>query len=475
MTVSAVKNTTVAGAGTGLFLGSLSTAIYFGQPLILLLPFAALLLLAGWQFRVQLFYLLLLVLPFSVEVSVTPALGTDFPDEGLMLLVSMVFAAFFLHQFKRLHRVLQHPVILVLLAWTCWMILCISWSENPLLSAKYVLAKSWYTGAFVLAPVLLFRHPGILKRSISILAVSMLLVTLISLYRHGITGFQFARVNDALSPFFRNHVNYSALLVCMIPVWAAALHLAVRPEIKWLIRFSLAVCLIALFFSYARGAWLALLTGAAGYWLIRKRIVVYGYLFMLMLAAGTLYWLKTEDRYLRFAPDYQRTIFHPDFGQHMVATYKLRDMSAAERFHRWIAGIRMAAERPVTGFGPNTFYPAYQAYTLPAFKTWVSDNPEHSTVHNYFLLVLAEQGIPGLFCWILLSALLLGLAQRLWHKAGDPFTRIAAITTGVVLLMVLTINSLSDMIETDKLGSVFYLCAAVLVALDMRNRKPADL
>jgi O-antigen ligase len=38
-------------------------------------------------------------------------------------------------------------------------------------------------------------------------------------------------------------------------------------------------------------------------------------------------------------------------------------------------------------------------------------------------------------------------------------------------VMQCVINFLSDMIETDKVGSVFYLCLATLVIADIKTRK----
>ena len=115
-----------------------------------------------------------------------------------------------------------------------------------------------------------------------------------------------------------------------------------------------------------------------------------------------VFWIKADDRYLQYAHDYRTTIFHHDFREHLQATYQLKDVSTAERFYRWIAGVRMIKDNALTGYGPNTFYNNYKPYAVPAFKTWVSDNKEHSTVHNYFLLIAIEQGIPGLLFFLLL-------------------------------------------------------------------------
>jgi len=205
--------------------------------------------------------------------------------------------------------------------------------------------------------------------------------------------------------------------------------------------------------------------------LIRKRKLVTAYLLFILLALAAVFWLRHENNYLRFAHNYQRTIFHKDFGDHLVATYKLKDVSTAERFYRWIAGVRMISDQPLTGFGPNTFYDNYKPYGVPAFKTWVSDNPEHSTVHNYFLLTVIEQGCPGLFFFLLLLGAMLWYAQRLWHRAMDPFYKTTSMVTGVMLVMILTVNCLSDLIETDKVGSLFFLCLSLLIAVDLQTRK----
>jgi hypothetical protein len=37
-------------------------------------------------------------------------------------------------------------------------------------------------------------------------------------------------------------------------------------------------------------------------------------------------------------------------------------------------------------------------------------------------------------------------------------------------MMILTVNFLSDLIETDKVGSLFFLCLATLVVADMNTR-----
>lgn len=185
-------------------------------------------------------------------------------------------------------------------------------------------------------------------------------------------------------------------------------------------------------------------------------------------------WLVTDKRYFRFAPDHDKTIFHTDFSQHLSATVQLKDVSNAERFYRWVAGARMLADKPLTGFGPSSFYIHYRPYTVKRFETWVSNNPEHSTVHNYFLLTALEQGIIGLVVFCTLYFFMLIRLQKIYHQLHSYFYRAVTMTVAVVLVMIGTINFISDMIETDKIGSLFWLCMGMVFVLDSKLREEKE-
>jgi O-antigen ligase len=454
-----------------LFMLSLLAAVWLEIYSLVVIPFAALFFYAGWQHINAVFFLLLLSLPFSAEVQISSTLGTDFPDELLMVFTAGLFFCYWLYSPASLSKeIIKHPLTWLLLITLIWSIVAVLFSTYHLISVKFLLAKCWYLGAFVLAPLILFSEKRNIKAALLILAIAMLVVVLITLVRHYQYGFSFVGINDALQPFFRNHVNYSAMLVCIIPVFFAFHKLTESKRIKNLVAAAIVVLLIALFLSYARGAWLALITGIVAYWLVKRRLLLAAYISALIIIVASVFWIKTNDRYLQYANDYRTTIFHQDFREHLQATYQLKDVSTAERFYRWIAGVRMIKDNALTGYGPNTFYNNYRPYAIPAFKTWVSNNPEHSTVHNYFLLTAIEQGIPGLIFLLILIGGMLYYAQQLYHRVKDPFYKILSIIIAVMLIMILTVNFLSDLIETDKIGSLFFLCLSMLIITDVNTK-----
>jgi O-antigen ligase len=464
-------NKTVLTLGSFTLLASVFAAAFYAEPFFLFIP---LLLVGGLlliQYPAVLFYALLFSIPWSTEVNITESLGTDLPDEPLMLLMAFTVIALLLVQQKRQKQQWKFsPLLLLLFLSFCWSAISVALSTYFAFSLKYLLAKAWYLLAFALAPLVLNGDKKIVRRSAVVLFSSMFLVTCVSLVKHAAYNFTFANINDALAPFFRNHVNYSALLVFMVPLQLAFLRVTRNKTLRFLTGFSLLIVLAALALSYARGAWLALVIGMLAFWLIKKNWLLKSYLLALFFTGCFVYWLQHNDHYLAFAPEHDTTIFHKDFGQHLIATYEGKDVSTAERFYRWVAGVRMSGERWATGFGPTTFYQHYKSYTLPLFRTWVSDNREQSTVHNYFLLLLIEQGIFGLLIFLLLIGVLFWQAQKIYQRTADPFWKITVAVIASILWMQCTVNFLSDLIETDKVGSVFYLCLAFLVIADRMTR-----
>jgi O-antigen ligase len=438
------------------------------QPLWIFIPVALLSVYLLLQYPIVLFYVLVASIPWSVEYHFSNALGTDLPDEPLMLLAAFAALTLLVMHRKTITIKPVHMLLLLVgvqLAWTLVTVIC---STDWLLSVKYFLAKSWYMLAFLVLPLFLSPDKKLVRNTAIILTLSVLLSVLFVLYKHAAYGFSFEKVNTALEPFYRNHVNYSALLVCITPILIAFIRSKTTYRI-WLVAAFLIV-LVALYLSYSRGAWLAFVIGMISYSLLKKKWMVVAFGLFIAVTIGSIFYLQHNDRYLQYAPHYSTTIFHTNFEEHLVATYRMKDLSTAERYFRWIGGLRMTKDSWLTGFGPNTFYDNYKPYTIPAFKTYVSRNEEHSTVHNYFLLLIIEQGAIGLVLFLATIAFAYWQAQKMYHRTSDLFWKrtIAAVVS--ILSMICTVNFLSDLIESDKAGPLFYLCLAILIIADQHTR-----
>lgn len=413
-----------------------------------------------------LYYGLFFLLPFTLEIGLFGGLSMDVPSEPLMLaLTACVAGALILRTGHIGRREWLHPLLVILALMLLWTAFDIFFSVKALKSVKYLLAKVWYITPFVLGTLLIVRQPKDTWRFAAFYAFGSCLSVLYVASRHATKGFSFSDINWALHPFFRNHVIYATMLALLIPfVWYASQDTRSSvARLGW--RIGLGILLFGLFTSYTRASILSLPIAGMFYLVMRLRLTRVVLLVSAIGVALGVAYVTTGDRYMEYAPNYEHTVFNGgNFEKHLEATYKMQDVSGMERVYRWVAAGRMIADKPMVGSGAATFYPEYKRYTVKSFRTYVSENPEKSTTHNYFLLQLAEQGIPGFLLFVTLIATALLMGESLYHRShAQPEVRrvvLAALLSFVVIVFHLTLN---ELVEVDKIGPVFFICLALLV------------
>jgi O-antigen ligase len=188
---------------------------------------------------------------------------------------------------------------------------------------------------------------------------------------------------------------------------------------------------------------------------------------LVVLSTIGLAWLFQDNHYLRFAPSYQETIYHDDFSSHLSSTFEGKDASSMERVYRWVAASRMIHDRPWMGVGSGNFNNYYQSYTVTSFETYLSDNEERSTVHNYYLLMLTEQGWPGLCIFLLLTFMVFVYGEYIYFRMKTRENKRAVMILLLVMFSIIINLLLSDMLESDKVGPFFFMVIALLALLDL--------
>jgi O-antigen ligase len=131
----------------------------------------------------------------------------------------------------------------------------------------------------------------------------------------------------------------------------------------------------------------------------------------------------------------------------------------------------MVDARPVQGFGPNNFYANYERFTVTGFQTWVSDNPDRSGIHNYYLMTAVEQGLPGLAIYLVLIVFVMLYAEKVYLRARDPLHRSLVMTAISSLVVIHLLQTMNDLVETDKVGPFFFLAMALIVSVDRWERQ----
>lgn len=454
----------------------LSAAIVSGYYYLALIPLA---ILGGIMFLLKPLWLLMflwLVLPLSMEYEIG-SFGTDLPSEPLAILLAGISLVWLLQRrFGDVKSFVYHPFTWVLLLHVLWVILITPMSQQLLVSIKYLLSKVWYIAGFFIGTYWLINKYMLARWALSLLLLTSVGSVSFVMLEHLPDRFTFDSINAACNPLYRNHVTYGVFLAMILPLLVYARNWTNAGKLnRLLIDSAIALVVAGLYFSYTRGAWLAVpaMLGAwlALRWKMMRWVVPAGFLAAILFFIS----LSQDYKFLRFAPNYDTTIYHEDFSDHMSATFQGEDMSTMERFHRWIAAFRMSKEYPLFGVGPNNFVEFYQPYTVSAFETYVSDNEERSTVHNYFILMLVEQGYPGLLIALLLAGVFLIYGEREYHRLNDPkYQRLylACILCGVAFWLN---NLFSDLVEANKLAPLWLMVMALMIRIGEWDKKAGKI
>ncbi len=422
------------------------------------------------------FWILLVMIPLGTEVELPGGFGTDLPTEPLAVgLTAWLVLHAARHWSDYDHRTFGGPIALLLYLHVTWILVATGFGELKLLSIKFSLAKLWYVGAFFLVPLLLLRRPDRVTTFAYCVFWPLLFVALQSLLRHATYGFSFADQFHTLHPFMRNHVAYAGCLATFTP-WVGYLLWHRRRtgrSWRWLAMGVLPLWGAAIFFSYTRAAYVALALAGGAYLLLRWGLLRPALALGVAAGIGVAVYLVHDHKYLEYAPNFDTTIAHQEFNDLISATYQLEDISTMERFYRWVAGGNMVPYRPATGFGPGNFVELYQGYTNNNFETYVSDNPERSGIHNYFLMTLVEQGYPGLFFLLLFFGSIFWYGSQYYRQQADPAARAALVAALLSVVIVVAFSLINDLLETDKVGSLFFVATAIVVTMG-RYHAPAQ-
>jgi O-antigen ligase len=264
-------------------------------------------------------------------------------------------------------------------------------------------------------------------------------------------------------------------MVCFLPyIWAFFQWYPKGSLQRLLLAVLFVMFLVAIYFTYTRAAQLAVIIGVAAYFVIRFRLVIYS-----LLAAGILivylgFFFVNSSKYLEFAPQYEKTITHENYDNLIEATVKLEDISTMERVNRWVAGGHMISERPWTGFGPGNFYFNYKNYMVSSFVTYVSDNPDKSGIHNYYLMTLVEQGILGLLVFLGLLIVVLLSGASLYHEIIDKELKVLVMAATLSIILISVTVLINDLIEALKIGGMFFIGMAIIVRIKVLSLKTTE-
>jgi len=425
------------------------TALAYDEVALSLAPLGAIVLIYLLSGSLNTIYLMTAgLIPFSTELDLVGGIGLVFPGELMFLLLTGLGIV----------KMINSPPPKELFNWlSFFLFLHVFWigftgiyAEYPVISFKYLLAKIWFVIPFYALPFYVFREQVQFDQFLKVIIWATVIAGVYVFANHGLDGLSFDSRTNAGKPIFRNHVNYACLLLMVIPT----AYYLYRRQYGYRYLFLIPILLIFIYFTYARIAYIALAMMIVMWIIYKMRIMRLAVAVSLVVITAVSISFLSGDTLLHYAPDYETTVSHKRFDRLIEASYQFKDISSMERAYRWMAGLEMIAERPIVGFGPGNFYENYQAYAINSFQTYVSDNPEKSGIHNYYLMLIVEQGFIGLLIFLSL------IATAFWKIAHNrstflnrPITQLAIFWL-VGICVVLLLN---DMIEVIKFGPFFFM------------------
>lgn len=442
-------------------------------PWLNLLPLA---LLAAWAVvaatdKVLLFIVFATPLSVNLEQLELGGIGIAVPTEPFMVVLTLLFLLkLALERGVVDQGVWRHPVTIALLAQLAWMAVCVVPSSMPLVSFKYLLARLWFLCTMYFMATRLFRDPRNMHRFFWCYLAGLAIVVGYTLVQHARYGFEEDPAHWVMSPFFKDHTSYGAIIAFFLPFTIAAISLPGYSRTRrGMAVFVLMLLAAGLLFSYTRAAWVGTV-GALGIFLVMRFRIPAWAVGIFALVAGSIA-LANMDR-ITIAMGRNKSESNDDLAKHVSSISNIRsDASNLERINRWNSALRMFEERPVTGWGPGTYMFQYAPFQAARDRTIISTNfGLNGNSHSEYLGPLAEQGLPGMLLVLVVVGSISWTAVRLWSKLPDGTDRrlVGAAFLGLVTYIVHGV--LNNYLDLDKASVPFWGFTAMIVVLDLKYR-----
>ncbi len=410
--------------------------------------------------------------PLSIALSdIVPGLPFDMylPTEPIMAGSMVLFVLKLIHEKTFDKRILGHPVSMAIFLHLFWMLITVVTSTMPLVSLKFLISRMWFLVAFYFLATQLFRKFGNVKRYIWAYIIPFVLVIIYSTVRHAGYGLNDQQAaHFVVQPFYNDHTSYGAALAFLIPVLTGFYFLERKKAgtAHTGIFFLILVFIAAMVLSYTRAAWVSI-AGALAIWLLVKLRIRLLWLIIPGMVILALAWVHRSEIIIRL--EQNRQVSSGDIKEHVQSISNVAtDASNLERLNRWSCAYRMFLERPAFGWGPGTYMFQYAPFQLSYEKTEISTNAaDLGNAHSEYIGPLAESGIPGSICFILIVLLTMATGIRVYSRSVRREHRIISISVLTGLTTYYIHGLLNNFLDTDKASALFWGFTAILVVMDV--------
>jgi len=453
----------------------IALSMYFvGQDnlFVLAIPFVLMAIYSA-VFHTQFTFMLLFVLtPLSINIEeYTDSFGLFIPTEPLLFGLMLLLLAQHLQKSVFPAYVWKHPIVWALGLYLGWVFFTSITSTHPAVSFKFLLARLWFIIPMILYGSRVFQNEKNIRVFLWLFTSGMVVVMLYTLITHASYQFGEKESHWVMWPFFKDHTIYGAIVAFLVPLLFGLYFSKKHPPLVQAVLLAFMVInLIALYFSYTRAAWLSIFAAIFVWVLIRLRIK-----FSILAGTAVVIGVAVFFSWDGIQQDLSKNKSEhttEDFGKRLEsATNVTTDASNLERINRWSCAIAMFQERPVFGFGPGTYAFEYARFQDPENLTIISTNfGNMGNAHSEYLGPLAEMGLMGLICMLLIIATIFykGITLYLQWPAEQRELRIIILSMNLALVTYFVHGVLNNYLDTDKAAIPIWGICACFIALEQK-------
>jgi O-antigen ligase len=449
--------------------------IWFDLAELYLFPIALLLVYLAIFQTETLFLSLAFFTPFSINIEeFSKSFGLFIPTEPLLFGLMLILLFF---QFKTPFvdkQIWKHPIIISVLVFISWMFVTAITSSNVLVSFKFILSKLWF-----IVPILFFGTHFFKKEAnrnwfILLFIIATSCTIIYTLIHHSTYDFGEKAGHWVMSPFFKDHTIYGAIIAMIIPLlfsWYFSEKYA--PLIQISLIGIIIIVFFGLYFSYTRAAWLSIAIAIIVGLIIHFKVNFKLLLFLASVACIFLFfqWDTIQMELARNTHEHTTEAFDERIQSAANVT---TDASNLERINRWNCALSMFQQRPIFGYGPGTYALEYAPFQEAKNLTIISTNfGDMGNAHSEYLGALAEMGLIGLLTFIAFVIAIFYSAIQLYYSwpADDKQTRIKIFGMILSLTTYFSHAFLNNFLDTDKAAIPVLAMCSIIIVLDLKRRQ----
>ena len=459
----------------GGYVALICLAIVLEQYYLLFAPAVLVIVYMAFYHLDKLLLLVVFCTPFSLNIEElgVEGLGLFLPTEPILFGILLIFIITNFFRSRMPADFLRHPVTVLVILHLLWMFMTCLTSENPMISWKYFLVRLWFLVPMYFLAAQVFRKKENVRSMMWLYLLPLAGAVVYTLVRHAMQGFSEEAGHWVMTPFFKDHTSYGAILALFFPAAVGMLFYRRYGMATKVVLGTIVVILgVGLIYSYTRAAWLSLAGAAAIYAAIRLKVRFVHIALVTALAGGfvALNWdqlkLTLEKNKSEHATE--------DFAERIESVSNIStDASNLERLNLWASAVDMFEERPVMGWGPGTFQFNYGSFQRYEDLTIISQKSGRSVnAHSEYLGPLAESGVFGMLSILLVIAAVLYTGFRLYHRlpeGGEWRMFLIVLLLGLITYYAHAV--LNNYMDTDKASVPVWAMVAAIVAMDLQFRK----